>query len=108
MMRQRSELDGDNLKTSKTIESDLDQLSKKAKYLEKQFNEANSQLRDIVSPLPPLILLSFHQLPRTFCLIIVLELELMPCFSSIRNNGQPPRLRCTSEHMVPSWSLGLS
>lgn len=48
-MRQRSELDGDNLKTSITIESDLDQLSKKAKYLEKQFNEANSQLRDIVS-----------------------------------------------------------
>ena len=49
MMKPRPDLDADNLATSKTIDADLDQLSKKAKYLEKQFNEANGQLRDIVS-----------------------------------------------------------
>jgi prefoldin subunit 1 len=48
-MRERDTLDSDNLKLEKTIGDDLEQLSKKAKYLEKQFNEANSQLRDIVS-----------------------------------------------------------
>jgi len=49
MMRERDTLDSDNVKMEKTIADDLEQLGKKAKYLEKQFNEANSQLRDIVS-----------------------------------------------------------
>lgn len=49
-MRERDTLDSDNVKMEKTIADDLEQLGKKAKYLEKQFNEANSQLRDIVSP----------------------------------------------------------
>jgi prefoldin subunit 1 len=49
MMRERDTLDSDNIKMEKTIADDLEQLGKKAKYLEKQFNEANSQLRDIVS-----------------------------------------------------------
>jgi prefoldin subunit 1 len=48
-MRERDTLDSDNVKMEKTIADDLEQLGKKAKYLEKQFNEANSQLRDIVS-----------------------------------------------------------
>lgn len=48
-MRERDTLDSDNLKLEKTIGDDLEQLVKKAKYLEKQFNEANSQLKDIVS-----------------------------------------------------------
>jgi prefoldin subunit 1 len=49
MMRERDTLDSDNVKMEKTIADELEQLGKKAKYLEKQFNEANSQLRDIVS-----------------------------------------------------------
>ena len=49
VMRERDTLDNDNVKLEKTIADDLEQLGKKAKYLEKQFNEANSQLRDIVS-----------------------------------------------------------
>ena len=49
-MRERDTLDSDNVKMENTIADDLEQLGKKAKYLEKQFNEANSQLRDIVSP----------------------------------------------------------
>jgi prefoldin subunit 1 len=49
MMRERDTLDSDNVKMEKTIADDLEQLGKKAKYLEKQFNEANTQLRDIVS-----------------------------------------------------------
>lgn len=49
VMRERDTLDSDNLKLEKTIGDDLEQLVKKAKYLEKQFNEANSQLKDIVS-----------------------------------------------------------
>ena len=48
-MRERDTLDSDNVKMEKTIADDLEQLGKKAKYLEKQFNEANSQLRDIAS-----------------------------------------------------------
>lgn len=48
-MRDRSALDVENAKLEKTLGDDLDTLGKKAKYLEKQFNEANSQLRDIVS-----------------------------------------------------------
>ena len=48
-MRETDTLDSDNVKMEKTIAEDLEQLGKKAKYLEKQFNEANSQLRDIVS-----------------------------------------------------------
>lgn len=50
-MRDRDTLDSENVKTEKTIGDELDSLAKKAKYLEKQFNEANSQLRDIVSDL---------------------------------------------------------
>jgi prefoldin subunit 1 len=57
-MRERDTLDSDNLKLEKTIGDDLEQLGKKAKYLEKQFNEANSQLRDIVSSA------SFSKMPR--------------------------------------------
>jgi prefoldin subunit 1 len=59
VMRERDTLDSDNVKMEKTIADDLEQLGKKAKYLEKQFNEANSQLRDIVS--------------HPFCLIVVKE-----------------------------------
>jgi prefoldin subunit 1 len=40
------------VKLEKTIGEELETLGKKAKYLEKQFNEANSQLRDIVSCVP--------------------------------------------------------
>lgn len=49
MMRERDALDNENSKLEKTLGDDLESLAKKAKYLEKQFNEANSQLRDIVS-----------------------------------------------------------
>jgi hypothetical protein len=49
VIRERDMLDSDNVKLEKTIGEELETLGKKAKYLEKQFNEANSQLRDIVS-----------------------------------------------------------
>jgi prefoldin subunit 1 len=49
VIRERDTLDNDNVKLEKTIGEELETLGKKAKYLEKQFNEANSQLRDIVS-----------------------------------------------------------
>jgi hypothetical protein len=39
MMRERDTLDSDNVKMEKTIADDLEQLGKKAKYLEKQFRK---------------------------------------------------------------------
>jgi prefoldin subunit 1 len=49
VVRERDTLDSDNVRLEKTIGDELESMGKKAKYLEKQFNEANSQLRDIVS-----------------------------------------------------------
>lgn len=44
----RSEINSTHAKQKKSLVDDIESLQKKAKYLEKQLDEANGQLRDIV------------------------------------------------------------
>ncbi|KIY65967.1 Prefoldin [Cylindrobasidium torrendii FP15055 ss-10] len=48
----RKEMEGDLAKQEKELADDISNLNKKSKYLEKQFNEAQSQLRDIFHHAP--------------------------------------------------------
>ncbi|ALO69705.1 hypothetical protein CNL06295 [Cryptococcus deneoformans JEC21] len=43
----RQEINKENVEQEKQLAEDVQNLSKKAKYLEKQFDEANNQLKDI-------------------------------------------------------------
>ncbi|OWZ52848.1 prefoldin subunit 1 [Cryptococcus neoformans var. grubii Br795] len=74
----RQEINKENAEQEKQLAEDVQNLSKKAKYLEKQFDEANSQLKDIV---------------RAFCYLL-LSHKLLFCFSTVilfpsRSCGDP-------------------
>lgn len=53
----RAEMERDLKAQEKELADDISSLTKKSKYLEKQYVEANNQLRDIVRPVPLLLLL---------------------------------------------------
>ncbi|KAL0569532.1 hypothetical protein V5O48_012432 [Marasmius crinis-equi] len=52
MMVPRKEMEQDLQNQEKEITEDINNLNKKSKYLEKQFNEAQAQLRDIFHHAP--------------------------------------------------------
>ncbi|WWD04427.1 hypothetical protein V865_002496 [Kwoniella europaea PYCC6329] len=47
IQQDRKEVDSEHSTQEKQLNDDLSNLTKKSKYLEKQFDEANSQLKDI-------------------------------------------------------------
>lgn len=71
----------------KSISDDLAALQKKCKFLEKQYQEANSQLRDIVRKTNTL-----SRLPAT------MRLKQMLVFSSITQNQGPKQ---NSDTLLP-------